>query len=186
MAQCLLILQFLQLSAGGSVRTGKLVSICSFMYRVRQHNFFFLNSHHSVGWCRSEAPVVSYEMRNYKVKSRHHALEQWGECICRWGLLFERMFRSDVLRFLSESRFGVAGPLSRFDPLWFFSRFFFEIPCLCKPSKNPTRFEDQIQEEIANIAPAMLAGVMTNARNRFTQCMENGGRHLPDVIFKTN
>ena len=42
------------------------------------------------------------------------------------------------------------------------------------------------QEEIANIAPAMLAGVMTNGRNRFTQCMENGGRHLPDVIFKTN
>ena len=27
-----------------------------------------------------------------------------------------------------------------------------------------------IQEEIANIEP-MLAGVMTNARNRFTQCM---------------
>ena len=43
-----------------------------------------------------------------------------------------------------------------------------------------------IQEEIANIGPAMLAGVMTNARNRFTQCMENGGRYLPDVIFKTN
>ena len=42
-----------------------------------------------------------------------------------------------------------------------------------------------IQEEIANITPAMLARVMTNARNRFTQCMENGGRHLPDLIFKT-
>ena len=43
-----------------------------------------------------------------------------------------------------------------------------------------------IQEEIANIAPAMLAGVMTNTRNRFTQCMENRERHLPDEIFKTN
>ena len=42
-----------------------------------------------------------------------------------------------------------------------------------------------IQEEIANITPAMLARVMTNARNRFTQCVENGGRHLPDLIFKT-
>ena len=33
-----------------------------------------------------------------------------------------------------------------------------------------------IQEEIANIAPAisaMLAGVMTKARNWFTQCMEH-------------
>jgi len=42
-----------------------------------------------------------------------------------------------------------------------------------------------IQEEIANITPAMLARVMTNARNRFTQCMENGGCHLSDLIFKT-
>ena len=43
-----------------------------------------------------------------------------------------------------------------------------------------------IQEEIANIAHAILAVVMTNARNQFTQCVENVGRHLPDVIFKTN
>lgn len=42
-----------------------------------------------------------------------------------------------------------------------------------------------IQEEIARITPAMLEGVVRNARNRFTRCMENGGRHLPDVIFKT-
>ena len=41
-----------------------------------------------------------------------------------------------------------------------------------------------IQEEIANITPAMLARVTTNARNRFVQCMENGGRHLTDLIFK--
>ena len=53
------------------------------------------------------------------------------------------------------------------------------MPCLCKKPTN-------IQEEIANIAPAMLAGVMTNTRNWFTQCMENVGRHLPDMIFKTN
>lgn len=42
-----------------------------------------------------------------------------------------------------------------------------------------------IQEEIANITPATLTRVMTNARNRFTQCMENEGRHLTDLIFKT-
>ena len=53
---------------------------------------------------------------------------------------------------------------------------------------RPSTLEDlktNIQEEIANITPAMLARVMTNARNRFTQCMENGGRHLSDLIFKT-
>ena len=75
--------------------------------------------------------------------NRHHALEQWGARVCHWGLLFERMFCDHNPARLSESRFGVAGPLSRFDPLWFFSMGILEIPCLCKPSKNPTRFEDQ-------------------------------------------
>ena len=54
---------------------------------------------------------------------------------------------------------------------------------------HPRTLQDlktNIREESANIAPAMLAGVMTNARNRFTRCMENGRCHLPDVIFKTN
>ena len=66
--------------------------------------------------------------------------------------------------------------------LWVFlkSRFYVNRPRTLQDLKT------NIQEEIANIAPAMLAGVMTNTRNRFTQCMENGGRHLPDVIFKTN
>ena len=53
---------------------------------------------------------------------------------------------------------------------------------------RPSTLQDlktNIQEEIANITPAMLARIMTNARNRFTQCMENGGHHLSDLIFKT-
>ena len=54
---------------------------------------------------------------------------------------------------------------------------------------GPRTLEDlktNIREKIANIALAMLAGVMTNAINRVSQCMENGARHLPDMIFKTN
>jgi len=42
-----------------------------------------------------------------------------------------------------------------------------------------------IREEIANISADTLVRVMTNTRNRFIQCMDNGGRHLPDVILKT-
>ena len=38
-----------------------------------------------------------------------------------------------------------------------------------------------IREEIANIP----ADTLVNTKNRFIQCMDNGGRHLPDVIFKT-
>lgn len=39
-------------------------------------------------------------------------------------------------------------------------------------------------EEIANITP-MLAKVIANSTNRFTHCMKNEGRYLPDLIFKT-
>ena len=42
-----------------------------------------------------------------------------------------------------------------------------------------------IREEIANIPADTLVMVMENTRNRFIQCMDNGGRHLPDMIFKT-
>ena len=39
----------------------------------------------------------------------------------------------------------------------------------------------------ANIPADTLVRVMANTRNLFIQCMHmhNGGRHLPDVIFKT-
>ena len=42
-----------------------------------------------------------------------------------------------------------------------------------------------IREEIANIPADTRMRVIANTRNRFIQCMNNGARHLPDVIFKT-
>ena len=87
---------------------------------------------------------------------------------------------------LSELRFGVTGPLSRFDPCDFFLWGFLKSHVYINRPRTLQDLKTNIQEEIANIAPAMLAGVMTNTRNRFTQCMENAGHHLPDVIFKTN
>ena len=42
-----------------------------------------------------------------------------------------------------------------------------------------------IREEIANIPADTLVRVMANTRNRFIQCMGNGGRQVPDVICKT-
>ena len=47
---------------------------------MRHHNFFFLNSSHSVGRCRSGAPVVSYQRRDYKVSYRHSSV-----AIMRWN-----------------------------------------------------------------------------------------------------
>ena len=42
-----------------------------------------------------------------------------------------------------------------------------------------------IREEIANLPADTLVRVMANTRNRFIHCMDNGGHHLPEVIFKT-
>lgn len=55
-------------------------------------------------------------------------------------------------------------------------------------TNRPRTLEDlkaNIQEETANIPIAMLERVMRNARIRFVQCIDNGGRHLSDMIFKT-
>ncbi|QQP34944.1 Transposable element Tc3 transposase, partial [Caligus rogercresseyi] len=41
-----------------------------------------------------------------------------------------------------------------------------------------------IREEIANIPADTLVRVMANTRNRYIQCMDNGGCHLSDMISK--
>ena len=69
--------------------------------------------------------------------------------------------------------------------LWVFSMWFFEIPCLCKPSKNPTRFEDSHPGRNCQHS-ARYAGRSHDKRQKSVySCMENGGRHILDVIFKT-
>lgn len=42
-----------------------------------------------------------------------------------------------------------------------------------------------IRQGIAGIPNAVLNRVDGNFRNRLTQCIDNEGRHLPDIIFKT-
>ena len=89
---------------------------------------------------------------------------------------------------LNQGCFGVAGPLSEFDPLSFFSMLFLEIPCLCKPSKNPTRFEDQHPGRNCQHSACYAGG--THDRHQksvyavYGEC--NLHTHQPDVIFETN
>ena len=55
-------------------------------------------------------------------------------------------------------------------------------------ANRPRTLQDlkaNIRAEIANISNDMLEKIMANARSRLTQCIDNGGRHLPDMIFKT-
>nr|ADD24484.1 Transposable element Tc3 transposase [Lepeophtheirus salmonis] len=53
---------------------------------------------------------------------------------------------------------------------------------------NPSSLPDlkaNIREEIAKIPAITLARVLANTRNRFVQCIDNGGRQLSDMIVKT-
>jgi transposase-like protein len=53
---------------------------------------------------------------------------------------------------------------------------------------RPQTLEDlqnNIRTEIANIPVNMLERVDQNFRNRLNQCIDNGGRHLKDILFKT-
>lgn len=40
------------------------------------------------------------------------------------------------------------------------------------------------REETANIAANMLERLIRNSRIRFNPCIDNSGRHLPDMVFK--
>lgn len=49
--------------------------------------------------------------------------------------------------------------------------------------RNIAHLKNNIRDAIANIPIDMLQRVETNFRNRLNQCIQNGGRHLTDVIF---
>lgn len=44
--------------------------------------------------------------------------------------------------------------------------------------------KEVITQEVANIPPEMTRRAMENFRERLRQCVNNGGRHLMDIIFK--
>ena len=44
--------------------------------------------------------------------------------------------------------------------------------------------KDNIRRAIADIPVDMLERVELNFRNQVAQCIDNGGRHLADIIFK--
>ena len=78
----------------------------------------------------------------------------------------------------------MAATLSRFDSMRFLFKGLFEISGLCRP-RTIAHLKNNIREAIDNIPIDMLQRVDTNFENRLHQCIRNGGRDLPDVIFKT-
>ena len=152
---------------------------------MRQHNFLFFKfppfavAEHL--WYRTRGGTIKFRTNTVQspscVEQRAFAVEAYFSSGCS-VIATQRAFRNRLGLF--------ASPLSRFDILWFFSMGFLKSSVYVNCPRTLQDLKTNIQEEIASIAPAMLAGVMTNARNRFTLCKENGERYLPDVIFKTN
>ena len=79
----------------------------------------------------------------------------------------------------------MASPLSRFDPLRLFVVDDLKSRVYVHRSRTLQDLKVNICAEIGNIPADTLVRVMANTRNRYMQCMDNGGRHLPDMIFKT-
>jgi hypothetical protein len=44
--------------------------------------------------------------------------------------------------------------------------------------------KEAITQEVAAIPPEMTCRVMEKYRERLSQCIDNEGRHLSDVVFK--
>ncbi|GBM82618.1 hypothetical protein AVEN_26801-1 [Araneus ventricosus] len=51
--------------------------------------------------------------------------------------------------------------------------------------KTLDELKDAIRLEIAAIPPAMVEKVMLNFRERLHKCIENEGKHLDNIIFRT-
>ena len=71
--------------------------------------------------------------------------------------------------------------LSTFD---FFSLGVFEIVCLHKP-RTLNDLKEAIRQEIRPIDRQLLAHVMDDLKKRLENCIQEDGRHLTDIIFKT-
>ncbi|QQP37514.1 Transposable element Tc3 transposase [Caligus rogercresseyi] len=53
------------------------------------------------------------------------------------------------------------------------------------PARSPDLLEGQHQRRNCQYTADTLVRFMANTRNRYIQCMDNGGRHLSDMIVKT-
>ena len=65
--------------------------------------------------------------------------------------------------------------------LWGYLKSIVYADCL----RTLAHLKDNIRQAIANIPVDILERVARNFENRVAQCIDNGGRHLADIIFKT-
>jgi len=91
--------------------------------------------------------------------------------IVQWGGYFRMNFIAILTRWqLCRNSSNVKDGLQT----WRFTTF-----------RSETRLEGQHGRRNCQYSRWYAGEIKANTRNRFIQCMDNGGRHLPDVIFKT-
>ena len=86
-----------------------------------------------------------------------------------------------------KGRFGVTSPFPRFamaSPCDFYLWGYLKSRVYVNRPRSLQDLKTNIREEIANIPADTLMRFIANTRNRFIQCVDNGGCHLPDMIFK--
>ena len=80
---------------------------------------------------------------------------------------------------------AVAPSLSRSFNVWFFSLGVFEIACLYSQTPTLNDLKEAIRQEIRPIDRQLLARVMDDFKKILENCIQEDGRRLTDIIFKT-
>ena len=78
----------------------------------------------------------------------------------------------------------MAGSLTRPFTLRRFPVGYLKERVYCNRSKTTSELKIAINHEIKLILQEMTKKVMESFRNRLRQCVENGGHHINDVIYK--
>ena len=86
---------------------------------------------------------------------------------------------------LSHRRSPLAGALSRFGFMRLLPMGLFQVYRSQRSTTDPSSPEDKYSERHRRNTGGHASEVVRNFTNRLNQCIDNGGRHLTDVIFKT-
>ena len=80
---------------------------------------------------------------------------------------------------------AVPSTIARFGSMWLLFVGVSKICCLQRSPKTLAHLKNNIRQAVADIPVDTLERMEWNFQERLTQCIDNNGRHLPDIVFKT-
>ena len=96
--------------------------------------------------------------------------------------VLRKMFSSRLISLRGDVKWPARSP--DLSPCDFFLWGYLKERVYRKWPKTLSEFKNAIDQEIKLIPQEMTKKVMNSFRNRLRQCVENGGNHMNDVIFK--